>query len=90
MSLIFISQISSNDGVQVQKEGPCGMPSQLLTEVKSMLKPLVVKCPRFSDPTFFGSVVNCCVQTNTTCLNMSNWSTQILYDSLMFFYVSLC
>ena len=34
MLLIFLSQISTNNGVQVQKEGPCGTPSQLLTEVK--------------------------------------------------------
>ena len=36
---MFLSQISTNTGVQVQKEGPCGTPSQLLTEVKITLKP---------------------------------------------------
>lgn len=40
MLLIFLSQISTHDGIQVQKEGPCGTPSQLLTEVKITLKPL--------------------------------------------------
>lgn len=39
MLLIFLSQISTKDGIQVQKEGPCGTPSQLLTEVKITLKP---------------------------------------------------
>lgn len=37
--LIFFSQISTNNGVQVQKEGPCGTPSHMLTEVKITLKP---------------------------------------------------
>ena len=37
--LMLLSQISTNDGVQVQKEDPCGTPSQLLTEVKITLKP---------------------------------------------------
>ena len=30
---MFLSQISVDNNMQVQKEGPCGTPSHLLTEV---------------------------------------------------------